>query len=117
MKTVDSKERQRKIIISTVIFGVFIGLLSLTVTPKSNDSLSFIIGLFTFPFCTIAACICMRTGMCSIVFDFYDKIGFLLMQSLVYLAIGYLISKTRSRKSKKCIIKDANRHSAEPPDS
>lgn len=89
MKTADSEKRRRKIIILTVIFGVLIGLLSLAVHPKPDGTLDIIIALFTFPFCTIAKSICIRTGMCSIVFDFYDKIGFLLVQSLVYLVIGY----------------------------
>jgi hypothetical protein len=104
MKTVDSKERQHTIILSTLILGIVVGLISLSVPPKS-DGFNVIIALLTFPFCTIASCICTRTGMCSIQFDFYDKIGFLLMQSLVYLIIGYLISKTRSRKSKKFVTR------------
>ena len=91
-------QRQRKIIIKVLTFGIIMGLLFVTrqFKPAGFNAL---LTLLVFPFCIIAWYIGLKTGICSIKFDFYDKIGFLLIQSLVYLVIGYLISKTRKRKN------------------
>jgi uncharacterized membrane protein YeaQ/YmgE (transglycosylase-associated protein family) len=99
----NKKSRQAETIIQTMIFGVVIGIVSLSIEPKNGGIYDILVGLLSFPFCTIAGLICSKLGIPLLYHDFNDKMIFLFVQGLVYLLIGYLISKTSCRKNKESV--------------
>lgn len=117
MENANSKTRQHFIIILVWAFGISIGMVSLSCHFKPDTLLEIILSLFASPFCLVSWCICLRLEIIPPI-NFTSSIIFLLIQSFVYLIIGYFISKTDNRKKYYAkVVKCYSKTIALEPDS